>query len=230
MEPPMKTTFQLAGLAWILAAIAGLGACSPARAQQEFPPPQGKGRVVVVLSGQTGPQHYTAVSAAIAKLGYDAVLFDGNAMEGSQGAAVKTAIEQAQRMPHALPGKVGLVGFSLGGGMSLFYGTHLPDLVAGVVAWYPLTSPIHDAARFVAGLKVPVLMLAGEDDTYKDCCLIKTARGLEAAAKAAGAPLELVSYSSTRHDFVIDGAYFNAKSYSDAMQRTANRLKAYLGQ
>ena len=28
------------------------------RAQKEFPPPQGKGRVVVVSSGASGPEHY----------------------------------------------------------------------------------------------------------------------------------------------------------------------------
>src|SRR5208282_6007419 len=119
-------------------------AASAAHAQQEFPPPQGKGRVVVVGSGLTGPAAYTTVSGQIAQLGYDVVLFDGNSMKGTHGDGVKTAIQQAQQMPHALPGKVALVGFSLGGGMILFYGTQWPDLVAGAIAWYPATTFIHD--------------------------------------------------------------------------------------
>jgi len=229
-ESSMNTTYGLVRLAGVIAAIIGIGATTPARAQQEIPPPQGKGRLVVVMSGQSGPSHYTSASEAIAKLGYDVVLFDGNAMEGSQGANVAKAIQQAQQMPHALPGKAAVVGFSLGGGMALFYATHLPNLVAGVIAWYPLTSPIHDPAHFVAGLKVPVLMFAGENDNYRGCCMIKTAQDLAAAAAtASGAPFELVTYPHTNHDFVLGGEFYNASAYSDALQKTAARLKQYLG-
>src|SRR5580692_569531 len=119
------------------AAFACIAASAIVYAQQEFPPPQGKGRLVVLASGMSGPEHYTTVAREIAQLGYDVVLFDGNAMEGTHGAGVKTAILQAQQMPHAIHGKVALVGFSLGGGMSLYYGTQWPDLVSGAVLWYP---------------------------------------------------------------------------------------------
>ena len=37
-------------------------AATVARAQQEFPPPQGKGRIVVVASGMSGPAHYETVA------------------------------------------------------------------------------------------------------------------------------------------------------------------------
>jgi len=76
--------------------------------------------------------------------------FDGNPMEGTHGDGLKTAIQQAQQMPHALPGKVAVVGFSLGGGLSLYYGTQWPDLVAGAVVWYPATTFIKDVPGFVA--------------------------------------------------------------------------------
>ena len=36
----------------------------------------------------------------------------------------------------------------------------------------------------MGGIKVPVLMFAGESDTYKSCCPIGTARALEAATGA----------------------------------------------
>jgi dienelactone hydrolase len=206
-----------------------IAAASVAQAQQEFPPPQGKGRVVVVASGMSGPEHYVTVSRQIAQLGYDVVLFDGNAMEGTHGAGVKTAIQQAQQMPHALPGKVALVGFSLGGGMVLYYGTQWPDLVTGSVVWYPATTFIRDVPGFVSRLKVPVLMFAGEDDTFRDCCLVTKARTLAAAATGSSVPFELITYPDTEHDFVIDGSHYNAQSYSDALQRTATKLKQYLG-
>ena len=103
-----------------LAASAILGLAGRAFAGQEFPPPQGKGPVVMLASGMSGPDHYVTVSKDIAALGYDVVLFDGNAMEGNQGAGVTNAILEAQKAPHGLPGKVALVGFSLGGGMILY--------------------------------------------------------------------------------------------------------------
>jgi dienelactone hydrolase len=206
-----------------------VGMTSAAFAQQEFPPPQGKGRVVVVVSGMAGAEHYSTAAREIAQLGYDAVLFDGNPMEGTHGDGVKEAILKAQQMPHALPGRVALVGFSLGGGLTLYYGTQWPDLVAGVVVWYPATTFIKDVPGFASRLKVPVLMFAGEKDTYRKCCLVETAHTLADAAKGAGAQFELITYPKTEHDFVKGGSHYNAESYADALQRTGARLKEYLG-
>ncbi len=220
----------------LAAAIIGAIACLAAaavQAQQEFPPPQGKARVVVVFSGATGPGHYGSAAAEIAKLGYDAVLFDGNAIVGTHGAAVRQFVQQAQQLPHALPGKVALVGFSLGGGMALIYGTQLSDLVAVAIVWYPLTNVIRNPPDFASKIKVPVLMFAGEADsgTRKDpgCCTIGVARALAAGANRARATFELVTYADAQHDFVYGGEHYNPKAYSDALQRMAAKLKEQLG-
>ena len=173
--------------------------------------------------------HYVTVSRQIAQLGYDVVLFDGNTMEGTHGVGVKTAIQQAQQMPHALPGKVALVGLSLGGGMALYYGTQWPDLVAVAVVWYPATTFIRDVPGFVSRLKVPVLMFAGENHTFRDCCLATKARTLAAAASGSSLPFELIVYPNTEHDFVEGGSHYNPEAYSDALQRTGASLKKYLG-
>lgn len=212
-----------------IAMLAIIAVSRSAQAQKEIPPPQGKGRVVVVSSGQSGPEHYETVARAIAQLGYDVVLLDGNALEGTHGEALKTAIQQAQQMPHALPGKVALVGFSLGGGISLAYGTQWPDQVAVDIVWYPATSMFHDIPGFAGRLKVPVLMFAGESDKYRNCCLVETAHTLAAAAAAAGQPFELITYPKTDHDFVDGGNHYNPKSYKDALDRTAAKLKEFLG-
>jgi dienelactone hydrolase len=210
----------------VLAGVAALAAGSVVFAQKEFPPPQGKGRVVVVASGLSGPEHYARVAADIAALGYDAVLFDGSAMEHTHGDAVHTAILQAQQMPHALPGKVVIVGFSAGGGESLYYASQWPDLVTGVIVWYPATSFIKNVLGFADRLQVPVLMFAGEKDHYRDnCCTADNARSLASAAKAAGKPFELFTYPGADHDFVRDGAHFNAQADADAFQKTADKLK-----
>ncbi|HTP77538.1 MAG TPA: dienelactone hydrolase family protein [Rhizomicrobium sp.] len=212
----------------ILAAFFSL-ATQAALAAEEIPPPQGKGRVVVVVSGQSGPDHYRLVAGKIAELGYDVVLFDGNPMEGTHGQGLRDAIAQALQMPHALPGKVGLVGFSLGGAMVLGFGSGWGDQVAVVAAWYPATTPIKDAAAFAGRLNVPVVMFAGESDTYKDCCLIAKARELADAAKTVNAQFALTTYPDTDHDFVIGGSHFSHDAYDDAFAKTQAALKQYLG-
>lgn len=135
----------------LLTILIGIGS---AQAQIDFPPPQGKGRVVVVMSGHSGPGHYQAVAGLIAQLGYDVALFDANSIAGNVAAGLRTAIGEALQSPHALPGKVGLVGFSQGGGQVLRYGSQMPDLVAVVAAWYPETRFLGDAADFVADVQV----------------------------------------------------------------------------
>ena len=212
------------------AAFATLFAAQTASAQKEFPPPQGKGRVVVVASGMSGPEHYETVSKEIAALGYDVVLFDGNAMENTNGEGVRTAVDQAMQAPHGLPGKVAFVGFSLGGGMVLYYGVQWPEKVAGVVAWYPANAFIKNVPGWVTKVKVPVLMFAGEKDNFRDgCCTAAKAHILEDAAKSGSNKVELFTYPKTDHDFVKDGAHYNASAYADAFQRTAARLKELLG-
>jgi dienelactone hydrolase len=218
----------------IIATVAIISASPCAQAQKEIPPPQGKGRVVVVSSGAGGVDHYETVSRAIAALGYDVVLYDGSAMEGTHGAALKNAIPQALQMPHALPGKVALVGFSVGGGISLAYGTQWPDQVAVVILWYPVTSVIKDIPGFASRLKVPVLMFAGESDNgpssrLKDCCLIGTAHSLAAAATAANQPFDLFTYPGAEHDFVQGEKHYNPAAYTDAFNKMAAKLKESLG-
>jgi dienelactone hydrolase len=113
--------------------------------------------------------------------------------------------------------------------MALYYGTQWPDQVAGAVVWYPATTFIKDVPGWVGRTKVPVLMFAGEKDTFRGCCLIDKAHTLAAAATAGGLPFELITYPNTDHDFVKDGKHYNAQSYSDALQRTEAKLKEYLG-
>jgi dienelactone hydrolase len=194
-------------------------------AQEEFPPPSGKGRVVVVASGATGIPNYRDVARRIAALGYDVVLFDANNWAGTQDQGLRGAIAQAQRMPHALPGKVGLVGFSLGGGYVLGYGTAWSDQVAVVAAWYPSTTAFKDPPAWAGRVRVPTVMFAGENDTYHNCCLIDKARAIGRAAQAAGAPFELTTYPSTQHGFNFLGANYKAQAADDAFARTDAALK-----
>jgi dienelactone hydrolase len=212
------------GAAMVAALLALLASPGPI-AQEEFPPPSGKGRVVLVASGATGTPNYRDVARRIANLGYDAVLFDANNWAGTQDQGLRDAIVQAQRMPHALPGRVGLVGFSLGGGYVLGYGTQWSDQVAVVAAWYPSTTAFKDPPAWAGRVRVPTVMFAGENDTYHNCCLIDKACAIGHAAQAAGAPFELTTYPNTPHGFNLLGANYKAQASSDAFARTEAALK-----
>jgi dienelactone hydrolase len=216
------------GLGFGVAMVATLFVLSPspgAMAQEEYPPPSGKSRVVVMASGATGIPNYRDVARRVANLGFDVVLFDSNNWAGTQDRGLRDAIAQALRMPHALPGKVGLVGFSLGGGYVLGYGTAWSDQVAVVAAWYPSTTAFKDPPAWAGRVRVPTVMFAGENDTYHNCCLIDKARAIGRAAQAAGAPVELTTYPGTPHGFNLLGANYKAQATDDAFARTDAALK-----
>ncbi len=221
----MRRAFTRVGCVAALLAAALFAQC--ALAQQEFPPPQGKGRVVVMLSGASGTGNYQTVAKAVAKLGYDVTLFDANKLKGKGSQALIAAIEQARSMPHALPGKVGLIGFSLGGGIALGRGSQMPSHVAVDIVWYPATNWLRDRPGFAGSIKVPVLMFAGTMDDYRQCCLISTARALADSAAAAKVPFELIEYPAM-HGFALDGGSHDPKAYADAFDHTAARLKVAL--
>ena len=194
--------------------------------QQEYPPPQGNGHVIVLVSGTAGPDHDKAFAQDLAALGYDVTVFDGNKIFATGAEGLRSAVAQARQMPHALPGKVALIGLSLGGGVALAYGSQMTNDVAVDIVWYPATGFYLRIPGYASRFKVPVLMFAGESDNYMNCCLISTARTMAADAAALKAPFELVTYPGTSHDFIVGGTGYKAESYKDAMSRTAARLKA----
>ena len=114
------------------------------------------------------------------------MLVDSNALWLPGGAGeglLKDVLLRAQASPKALSGKVGIVGFSTGGGVSLAYATRMPELVAGVATFYPLTNFITEVDGFVGRTKVPTLVMPAALDTYKNCCLIEMARKVAAAVR-----------------------------------------------
>ncbi len=206
--------------------------------QTAYAPDTGPGPVIIVISGQTGPNSYQSYAAELAKLGYYSVLLTGKEIlnpELTGEANLKKAIDRAQHSPHALPGKVAVIGFSLGGGGALYNATPLSDLVSVVVAYYPYTkSWASKMGWFAKRFQVPVLVLAAQRDRYMECCVIETAQAMEAAAKLNGKKFELVVYPEATHGFNLKmgakgepaGAY-RPDDDRDAWSRTVEMLKKY---
>jgi dienelactone hydrolase len=191
---------------------------------------------VVVVSGHTGPANYEYFAYDLAAQGYYAVLVDGNdfwVRDRTGEEKLKAVIARARQSPHALPGKVAVVGFSLGGASTLSYAARMPELVAGVVAYYPFTSFIGNPEDFISKVKVPVLLMAGGRDRYKDCCRVETARKLaELAGSTPGAPrLELVEYPDAEHGWIIKSLKtYRGRDSEDGFKRTVAFLRESLGE
>jgi len=198
--------------------------------QQEFNPVNGKGRTVVVITGDSGPASYSYYASDLAAQGYYAVLVNGTDFFGKGLSRnnigldrLKAVIARAQQSPHAIPGKVAVIGFSLGGGACLTYAARMPDTISAVVTYYPETIFISDPSNFASKIIVPTLIFAGVLDTYKDCCLIERARKLA----GAGANIRLVEYRDAGHAFAIKRfpKSWRENDAADAFRKTLDYLK-----
>ena len=226
-------------IVWRVLAISFLlvSACScvswGGRSQKAYDPPGDRGPIVILLSGFLGMNDaHRSYAAEVARLGYYAVLLDGKHFNPkynkSATAELRRVIEEAQSSPKALPGKAAVIGFSMGGGNALTLAAGMPDLVSALVAYYPMTTNISNMRSFVAQFKVPILVLAGEKDTFMNCCLIESMRAMEAAAKEGGKTFELVVYPNASHDFIwVNDKAYRAEDSADAWKRTTKMLSLY---
>jgi dienelactone hydrolase len=219
---------------YVISAIAIFAGCSSESQGPQyeiFPPAGGKGAIVIVASGYSGPGYYRDFSAKLAGLGYYTVLLDGKDLidPGRMGLIVpgadnlQTVIADAKSSSQAILGKVSLVGFSIGGAGVLRYGANLKDQVAAVVIYYPaITTTGWDMTTLAAGLHSPVLLLAGVQDQYENCCLIESMRELAGAPKTI--PFEYVEYPDAGHCFNLNINVplftYRPKEAADAWART----------
>lgn len=213
--------------------IAALGAAilTSGADAQEFLPPSGKGPAAIVASGAMGADAYREAAKRIAAMGYDVFLVDSRPMIGDGGSGLRAAIAKAQASPNATPGKVVMVGFSLGGGQVLGRAPGWGDQVSAVVVFYPLNNAFHDIPGMVARYTAPVLILAGGADHFHDnCCTAAGDQVVVDAAKAAGKTIDIVIYPQAGHDFIIENdRNYDPRASTDAWTRAAAFLHDHQG-
>jgi dienelactone hydrolase len=192
--------------------------------EQAFAPPSGRGPVVLVLSGASGPQSVEHQAAKVAHLEYYAVLLDGRDFHPQTGKPaeeeLRRVIERAQRSVKALPGKAAVIGFSRGGGGALTYAAPMGDVVSAIVAYYPVTVYVSNMRDFVGQFQVPILVMAGDHDGW---CPLDSLRAMEAAAQAGQKPFELVLYPRVEHAFAALGGMYSRDDDAAAWQRTTDK-------
>ncbi|MBI3159251.1 MAG: dienelactone hydrolase family protein [Chloroflexi bacterium] len=120
------------------------------------------------------------------------------------------------------PKKAGVVGWCMGGGLSLSTAAH-NDVIGAAVCFYGRPLEADDTAR----LRVPILGLYGEDDHGIPVGLV---RGFEAALDEQGVAHEIVIYPGAPHAFFNDSrpGAFRPEAAADAWQRTLNWFHMYL--
>ena len=119
--------------------------------------------------------------------------------------------------------RVGVVGFCMGGALSLYTATKNPHIGACVVFYggHPNVKPD------LPNLHAPVLGLYAERDGFVTPALV---RELEQKIKDLGKQIEVVMYNDADHAFFNDTRpeVYNAEAATDAWQRTIEFLRKHL--
>jgi carboxymethylenebutenolidase len=119
--------------------------------------------------------------------------------------------------------KVGVIGFCMGGALSLYTATKNPDIGAFVIFYggHPNVKPD------LPNLHAPVLGLYGERDRSVTPAVV---RELERKLKELGKQIEVVIYPGAEHAFFNETRpeVYNAEAAADAWQRTIKFLRENL--
>lgn len=120
--------------------------------------------------------------------------------------------------------KMGVVGFCMGGALSLYTATKNPNVGACVIFYggHPNVKPD------LQNLHAPVLGLYAANDGFVTPASVHE---LERKLKALGKQIEVTIYPGTDHAFFNDSRpeVYNAEASADAWQRTVKFLREHLG-
>jgi carboxymethylenebutenolidase len=136
---------------------------------------------------------------------------------------IAAAARYLKKMPNVAPPKVGVIGWCMGGGLSLSTAAHHADLIGAAVAFYgrPLT------AGDTAKLEVPVLGLYAEHDHGIP---VEAVHAFAAEMDKQRVPHEVHIYPGASHAFFNDTRpqIYHAEASQDAWQKTLAWFRKYL--
>jgi len=136
---------------------------------------------------------------------------------------LSAAVQYLSTQDSTTSSKIGVVGFCMGGALSLYTATKNANIGACVVFYggHPKVKPD------LPNLHAPVLGLYAEKDDFVTPALV---RDLERQAKALGKQIEVIMYPGADHAFFNDTRpeVYNAEAAADSWQRTINFLREHL--
>jgi carboxymethylenebutenolidase len=204
-------------------------------------PKAGKGPGVVVIQEWWGlVPHIKSIADRLAREGFLALapdLYHGKSTRSPDEAGklmMALNIDQAERdLAGAMrflkaqasnsSGKVGTVGFCMGGALSLYAASKNADVSACVVFYggHPKVQPD------LAALRAPVLGLYAEKDSF---VTVASVRELESKLKILGKQYELHVYPKVDHGFFNDERpeVYDTEAAADAWNRTLSFFRQHL--
>lgn len=133
--------------------------------------------------------------------------------------------------------RLGLIGFSRGGGLALLMGALIPETRA-VVNYFGLTSwqggmqefrhlPLNpsDHLEFVKNISCPILSFHGEKDTV---VTVENTIQLDFACQKHGIDHTVILYPDLDHSFIWPGDKYNKKAHLDSWDKTIRFFKTHL--
>lgn len=136
---------------------------------------------------------------------------------------LQSSVDALTAEPMCLPGKVGVVGFCMGGQLSL-YAACIDQRIGACVDFYGIHPNVDPP---LAGLSGPVQGHFAEHDEYASPASVSA---LSAALDIAGKPHEFHTYPGTKHAFFNDGRpeVYDAEASALAWERTLAFFRANL--
>ena len=209
--------------------------------------PEGSGpfAVVVVLHGSDGFQpNHAEIGQKLATAGFASLVLTwfGASSERSHWDMVRPgdifeAVSWLKKEPAVDSNRLGLIGFSRGGGLALVMGALIPETKAivnyfGLTAWkggleefphLPLNKSEH--LDFVKNISCPILSFHGEKDTVVP---VDNTLGLVAACQRYGVDHTVILYPDLDHSFIWPGDKYNKKAHLDSWDQTLQFFKTNL--
>src|SRR5947208_9388454 len=164
--PRHSSAFALLLAGLLIAAPTG---AAHAQSIEVFAPTTGSGSGVLLISGVSGTALYQDFGRAVADLGYTAFLVSGKDVSNQPGDSaenLRKILASIRSDSRVKPGKIAVVGFSLGGGGALLHASSQPELFSAVAAYYPAVTRLPSIADTAMRVSVPTLILAGEKDRF----------------------------------------------------------------
>ena len=200
---------------------------------------------VIIFHGSDGfkPNH-AMIARKLAGEGYAALAltwFGGDAVR-TQWSEVRAddilpAVDFLKRLPGVDTDRLGLIGFSRGGGLALVMASLIPQTKA-VVNYFGLTTwrggleefshlPLSksEPLDFIEQLACPVLSFHGEDDSVVPAA---NTLAVDAACKKFGIDHRYILYPGVNHSFIWPGDKYNQEAHQDSWHRALEFFKKLL--
>jgi carboxymethylenebutenolidase len=136
---------------------------------------------------------------------------------------IASALGYLGDLPEVEPKSVGVIGFCMGGGLTLAAAATGDARIGAVAAFYGGVQP---TPEFVSGIKAPVLAVYGEEDAGIPP---EQYNGLEAEMDRQEKTFDMVVYPGAGHAFLNDTRpAYNANAAADAWARAVQWFHTYL--